>query len=104
MSRYAAQHDDIDSVGGNANPYQTNFGDEKKGVNGSDAEVTTHAAGPGGDGEPIVGSEPETLRSLKPRQISMIAIGGAIGAYRSTRQKMIMLTVGCRNRFGHWLW
>lgn len=30
----------------------------------------------------VEGHEEETKRSLKPRQISMIAIGGAIGEYR----------------------
>lgn len=32
-------------------------------------------------GGPVAAQEEETHRSLKPRQISMIAIGGAIGEY-----------------------
>jgi len=32
-------------------------------------------------GEAVVPREQETIRALKPRQISMIAIGGAIGEY-----------------------
>lgn len=48
---------------------------EKKG----DAYVADSVNIKGAGGEPIVPREEETIRALKPRQISMIAIGGAIG-------------------------
>jgi amino acid transporter len=51
---------------------------------GYDKEKPSNVAG-GDDiyvGEPVEPREEETHRSLKPRQISMIAIGGAIGESR----------------------
>jgi amino acid permease len=46
---------------------------EKKDDMYSNQQVTVDA------GEIVVPREQETIRALKPRQISMIAIGGAIG-------------------------
>jgi len=37
--------------------------------------------------EPVQPREQETLRALKPRQISMIAIGGAIGESACVRSR-----------------
>lgn len=46
-------------------------------VYAADDNSNQHVSGPGGYTE----DAEETHRSLKPRQISMIAIGGAIGTY-----------------------
>lgn len=61
-----------DSVNGSV-PGEKNYGDKPA--------AETYAAGDYG-GEAIEPREEETHRSLKPRQISMIAIGGAIGEWR----------------------
>lgn len=43
----------------------------------------------------------ETIRALKGRQMSMIAIGGAIGMSKSTLSQE--LTLMCRYRIDHWV-
>jgi hypothetical protein len=64
----------------------------------------TYAAGDYG-GEAIEPREEETHRSLKPRQISMIAIGGAIGEWRGRergRGRGQRLTRRYRSRYRLW--
>lgn len=75
MSRYREQ-DDI----GTAQPVPgEKYGaNEKNDTYRNDADEVKVTGG-----ENVVPHEEETIRALKPRQISMIAIGGAIGAYRS---------------------
>jgi amino acid transporter len=62
-----SRHNGIEAIPGAAS-----INDEKK-------EATYHADVSVGVDETVQPREQETLRALKPRQISMIAIGGAIG-------------------------
>lgn len=62
---------DIESTPIDRGTFEASF-DEKK---VDDCNVTATEA----VDEPEEGNHQETLRALKPRQISMIAIGGAIG-------------------------
>jgi amino acid transporter len=70
MSQYEEMHAQP-RYAGNVSPDDH----EKKGdvYNPDNINVT------GAGAEPVLPREEETHRSLKPRQISMIAIGGAIG-------------------------
>jgi amino acid permease len=74
MSKYEADPEkNLDPYGGGSN------GSNPEKVYAADDHSNQHVSGPGGYTE----DAEETHRSLKPRQISMIAIGGAIGTYLS---------------------
>jgi amino acid permease len=59
-------------------------------------------------GESVEFDEAETKRELKPRQISMIAIGGAIGTGKylrtqACRRDHLLMLAFTLDRFGYWI-